>query len=306
MIDNLKALVAVIEAQSLTKASAGLFVTQSAVSRRLQHLEDALGAALFDRAQRPPAPTALGLRVYEHALPILRSVEDLVAMTKEKVEPTGILRLGMTPGIGDLVLGETAEQLQTAFPRLDVRLRTDWSTGLCQQVAEGGLDATLVLMSASSRPPAPLIGRFIGSLQTVIVQGARQPRFRRAVRLVHLIKESWVLNPLGCGYRAALEAAMGEREGALRVAIDTYGMDVQLRMVATGRGLGLVPRAGLAASALRDEIAIVDVTDFSLSLDVWLVHRRQPSNLRRALETVVSTVSSRLDHPAQAKHWRPT
>jgi DNA-binding transcriptional LysR family regulator len=32
-------------------------------------------AALFDLAQRPPAPTALGLRVYEHALPILRAVD---------------------------------------------------------------------------------------------------------------------------------------------------------------------------------------------------------------------------------------
>jgi DNA-binding transcriptional LysR family regulator len=180
-------------------------------------------------------------------------------------------------------------------------LRTDWSAGLCQQVAEGGLDAALVLLPASSQPPAPLTGRFIGSLQTVIVQEGRRPRFRRPVRLVHLVKEGWVLNPLGCGYRAALEAAMGEREGALHVAIDTYGTDVQLRMVASGRGLGLVPRAALGATALRDEVAIVEVTDFSLSVEVWLLHRRQPGNLRKALETVVSTVSSRLERPAQAE-----
>jgi DNA-binding transcriptional LysR family regulator len=302
MIDDLKALVAVVEARSLTKASSRLYVTQSAVSRRLQQLEDTLGAALFDRAQRPPVPTALGLRVYEHALPILRAVEDLVAMTKEKVDPAGILRLGIAQGIADFVLGEAAEQLQAAFPRLDLRLRTDWSAGLCQQIAEGELDAALVLLSTSSRPPAPLTGRFIGSVQTVIVQEVRQPRFRRPVRLVHLVKEGWVLNPLGCGYRAALEAAMGEREGALHVAIDTYGTDVQLRMVASGRGLGLVPRAALAASALRDEVTIVEVTDFSLSLDVWLLHSSQPGNLRKALETVVSTVSSRLERPAQTEH----
>jgi DNA-binding transcriptional LysR family regulator len=258
MIRNLQALVAVVEAQSLTKASTRLFVTQSAVSRRLQELEETLGASLFDRAQRPPAPTALGLRVYEHALPILQAVEDLVAMTKEKVDPAGVLRLGMAQGIADIVLSEAVEQIQTAFPRLDLRLRTDWSAGLCQQVVEGGLDAAVVLLPASSRPPVPLTGRFISSLQTLIVQEGRQPRFRRPIRLLHLAKEGWVLNPLGCGYRAALEAAMGEREGALHVAIDTYGTEVQLRMVASGRGLGLVPRAALNASALRDEVAIVD------------------------------------------------
>jgi hypothetical protein len=38
------------------------------------------------------------------------------------------------------------------------------------------------------------------------------------------------------------------------------------------RCLGLVPRAALGGSAVRDEIASVEVTDFSLSLDVWLVH----------------------------------
>ena len=108
MIENLQALVAVVEARSLTKATARLYVTQSAVSRRLQQLEETLGADLFDRAQRPPAPTAMGLRVYEQALPILQSVEDLLAMTKEKADPAGILRLGMAQGIGDFALGETS------------------------------------------------------------------------------------------------------------------------------------------------------------------------------------------------------
>jgi DNA-binding transcriptional LysR family regulator len=294
MMENLQALVAVIEAQSLTKASTRLCVTQSAVSRRLQQLEETLGASLFDRTQRPPAPTALGMRVYEQALPIVRAVEDLLAMTKEKTDPIGVMRLGMPQGIGDLVLPEAVERLQTAFPKLNLRLRTDWSGGLCQQVAEGSLDAALVLLSATSQPPAGMAGRCLGSIQTIIVQGARQPRFRRPVRLVHLAKEDWVLNPLGCGYRAALETAMGEREGALNVTIDTYGTDMQLRMVAAGRGLGLVPRGALAASATRYDVSIVDVTDFSLSLDVWLLHRRQPGNLRKALEAVAEVVHASL------------
>ena len=106
-----------------------------------------------------------------------------MAITKEKADPIGILRLGMAQGIGDLVLAEAVERLQNAFPKLDLRLRTDWSPGLCQQVVDGGLDAALVLLPASSRPLAALTGRFIGSLQTVIVQEGRQPRFRRPIRL---------------------------------------------------------------------------------------------------------------------------
>src|SRR5260370_29903758 len=116
MIENLQAIVAVVEAQSLTKASARLCVTQSAVSRRLQQLEGTLGASPFERTQRPPAPTALGLRVYEHALPILRAVEDLEPMTKEKADPIGILRLRMPQGIGDPVLAGAVVRLKKSFP----------------------------------------------------------------------------------------------------------------------------------------------------------------------------------------------
>jgi DNA-binding transcriptional LysR family regulator len=93
---------------------------------------------------------------------------------------------------------------------------------------------------------------------------------------------------------------MGERVGTLHVAIDTYGTDVQLRMVASGRGLGLVPRTALGSSPLRDEVAVVDVTDFDLSVDVWLVHRRQPGNLRKALENVASTVAALIEGAAQS------
>jgi DNA-binding transcriptional LysR family regulator len=297
MLENLEALVAVIEAQSITKASARLHITQSAVSRRLQQLEDALGMPLFDRAQRPPSPTAMGLRVYEQSLPILRSVEDLVAMTKEQADPAGVLRLGMAQGVADLLLDPAAASLE-AFPKLGLRLRTDWSGGLTDHVVDGTLDAALVLLPLGALPPASLTGRFIGSLQTVIVQQARNPRFRRPMRLLHLAKEDWVLNPIGCGYRSALETALGERNGTLHVAIDTYGTDIQLRMVALGRGLGLVPRAALFSSRARDEVSIVDVTDFSLSLSVWLVHRPQPGNLRKTFDAIALGVASVMDGAA--------
>jgi DNA-binding transcriptional LysR family regulator len=55
MIDNLKALAAVIDNKSLTKAASRLSLTQSAISRRIQQLEEALGGTLLDRTQRPPS-----------------------------------------------------------------------------------------------------------------------------------------------------------------------------------------------------------------------------------------------------------
>jgi DNA-binding transcriptional LysR family regulator len=291
MIDNLKALAAVIDSKSLTKAASRLYLTQSAISRRIQQLEEALGGTLLDRAQRPPTATALGQRVYEHALPILRAVDDLMALTRQDATPTGTLRFGVSQAIGDVILADAVEQLSRAFPTLDVRVRAGRGDRLAAQVGAGELDAAIVILPPDTRPTAPLIGRTIATIDVAIVQSRRRPRVPPSVQLAELAEQDWILNPIGCGYRAGLERAMGERDGSLRIAVDTYGMEIQLRMIASGLGLGLVPRSVLKASANRDAVTIVEATDFAMSLDIWLVHLKEFGNLKRAIEALAATVA---------------
>jgi len=294
MIDDLKALVATVETQSLTRAATRLNLTQSAVSRRIQQLEETLGGLLFDRTERPPKPTALGMRVYEHALPILQGVSDLVALPKENADATGVLRIGITPAIGDVVVAEVLASMKASFPNLRIRLRTDWSTGLSHEIDAGTLDAALLMVPGGSALPAPFVGRFVVSLDLAIVQSRHQPLFSRPVELSELALSEWVLNPLGCGYRANLENAMREGRGSLRVAVDTYGTETQLRVVAAGLGLGLVPRSVLRNSPNRDEIVPLDVRDFSMRSDVWLVHQPDQGNLRRVLDSLVAITATGL------------
>jgi len=291
VIDNLKAFVAVIDNKSLTKAASRLCLTQSAMSRRIQQLEEALGGTLLDRTQRPPSSTALGQRVYEQSLPILRAVDDLKALTRQDALPTGTLRFGMSQAIGDVILADAVEQLSGEFPTLDVRVRAGQGASLAAEVGTGDLDAAIILMSAGTRPAAPLIGRTIATVDIAIVQSRRRSRVPKVVALADLAKQDWILNPIGCGYRAGLESAMKERDGSLRVAVDTFGTEVQLRMVASGLGLGLVPRSVIRASASRDEIEIVDAAGFAMQLYIWLVHLREFGNLRRAIERLTAMVA---------------
>jgi len=293
MIDNLKAFAAVIDGKSLTKAASRLCLTQSAVSRRIQQLEEALGGMLLDRTQRPPSSTALGQRVYEQSQPILRAVDELMRLTQKDAAPTGTLRFGISQAIGDIILGEAVEELLGEFPTLDLRVRAGWGGSLADQVTAGDMDAAIVMMPAGSRPAPPLVGHTIGTVDVAIVQSRRRPRVPHAAALVDLAKQDWILNPIGCGYRAGLERAMGERHRSLHISVDTYGTEIQLRMIASGLGLGLAPRSVLRASASRDEIAIVDAAGFAMQLDIWLIHLKEFGNLRRAIERLSAMVAER-------------
>ncbi|MHA5865104.1 LysR family transcriptional regulator, partial [Pseudomonas aeruginosa] len=57
-IDDIDAFVAVIRNASLSQAAESLGLTQSAITRRVQSLEESLGVALLDRNTKPLKPTA--------------------------------------------------------------------------------------------------------------------------------------------------------------------------------------------------------------------------------------------------------
>ena len=68
---QLEALHAVIGEAGFEKAAAKLFITQSAVSRRIQQLELLLGEPALVRSQ-PPKPTAAGQRLLNHLQQVLQ------------------------------------------------------------------------------------------------------------------------------------------------------------------------------------------------------------------------------------------
>ena len=63
-LDFLRGFEAAGRLASITRAADELFLTQSALSRQVKALEDALGVALFERKHRAIALTAAGFAVY--------------------------------------------------------------------------------------------------------------------------------------------------------------------------------------------------------------------------------------------------
>ncbi|MCW5620548.1 MAG: LysR family transcriptional regulator [Burkholderiales bacterium] len=291
MLDELKAFVAVVDRTSLTKAADALALTQSAVSRRIQQLEEALGATLLDRSSRPPTATAIGWRIYQAGSTLLRDLDRLMSIPREDEEPSGIFRLGLPQLVADVALFDIAMQIKAKFPMLDLKCRTEWSTGLQLELARGDLDAAAVMLPAGSAQPVGMHAKFIATLDVLVVQSKRDPIVPRCARVADLAEQEWILNPQGCGYRAALQRSMEDVGKQLRLGVDMHGTETQLRLVAAGLGLGLAPQSLLATSNYVQDLAVVEVADFSLKLDIWLVHAIELGNLSRTLDVLDQVLS---------------
>jgi DNA-binding transcriptional LysR family regulator len=292
LFEDLKTFVAVLDHNSLTRAADALSLTQSAISRRIQHLEAVLGAELLDRNSKPPQATALARRIYEHAVPLMRSVDQLLEISREDGVPGGTFRIGLSQVVAEIVLFDAVIRLKAEFPALEVQSHTEWSTGLLQQVSLGKLDAATLMLPSPSTLPDNVAGRFITTLEVLVVQSKRRPVVERRSSVKALAEQEWILNPLGCGYRAALERAMQGAGRELRLSVDTHGTEMQLRLIAAGLGLGLVPRNVLRRSGLYNELSVIEVKDFSLSLDIWLIHPVQLGNLKSAASVFGDAVAA--------------
>lgn len=119
-LDPLRGFVAAARHLSFTRAAAELFLTQSAISRQVQALEDALGVALFVRGVRSLALTAEGARLARAAEAWLAEYATLA----DTLRPRGPRPVTVTASIGisALWLVPRLARFQARHPGIDVRI----------------------------------------------------------------------------------------------------------------------------------------------------------------------------------------
>lgn len=290
---DLEAFVCVLDHGSIVGASAALHLTQSAVTRRIQTLEDALGVPLLDRQTRPLQPTRAGSETYAFAKPVLSSVQDLKTAVMLKGEPTGNLRFGMSRGLGDMTLVAPIRSLRVQFPKVRLQVFVQWSNDLLQQLVSGSLDAAVINLPEEQTPPASLVSELITAEPIAIIAG-RSTKLPHPSTLDELSSHSWVLNPKSCAISRILEDAFKRRGLPFVSAVESEGYDLKFTMIADGVGLGAVMPQSYYSSPLRKNLKIVKVKDFTLNLNVWLLHSRHLGRLAPAVLCLRNSVEKSL------------
>ena len=102
--NQLAALAAVLRYGSFETAAASLHVTQSAISQRIQNLEERVGFILVERGA-PCTGTKEGIRLAKHA-------EDLRLLERQALEDVGV---GASAGPGRVKIAVNADSLATWF-----------------------------------------------------------------------------------------------------------------------------------------------------------------------------------------------
>ncbi|KAF1043835.1 LysR family transcriptional regulator [Xylophilus sp.] len=281
--EDLRAFDAVVRHGSISEAARAMSLTQPAITRRVQNLEEDLGVLLLDRTTKPPRPSTVGLRVHEQTKVALRELDALSNLVAADAEPSGVLRLGLTHSMGSPRLIDVLRGMKEGFPEVTLQISTDWSAALVERVGQGRLDAATVFLTPNALVPEGLSMQWLASTEVVLV--AAKGRFRNlAGRFQDYAEAGLILNPEGCGFRKALQRKLSDIGAPFQLNLETYGSEIQLGLVAADMGIGFVPRTALETSRYLQALDVLTPHDFRHVVDVRLVGPAFHGNLLKAVQ----------------------
>lgn len=142
---QIRAIIAVCEEGSFTRAATRENATQSGISQHVAAAERALGVKLFERSAVGVKPTPAGQRYYKRCV---EAVSQLANAGEEArsfgKRVSGDLRIGLIPTLTRSVLAPALDTFVTRYPDVRVHIVEGYSGWLTDMVHDGALDFAAV------------------------------------------------------------------------------------------------------------------------------------------------------------------
>ncbi|CAM4133722.1 LysR family transcriptional regulator [Bordetella tumulicola] len=270
MFDELRTFILFAEEGSIQRVAQRIPLTQPAVSRQIQRLEQTLGIQLLDRRQKPSTLTPMGKEVLSRGKEVLESFEKLKAIAAPP-EPEGVFRLGLANGLAHEGLAESFAAVISQFPRVSLRLKSGWSDELAEQHKRGRLDAAIVLSDTACFHDAEQIGE-----EELIVVGSSD----LATGAEENAQLGWILSPEPCDARRCLTGKLAQNKQSLIIAAEIEHAGLQMGLIRQGLGLGLMPKRFLDQIKLYG-LKEIDVGIGNLHLGILILRSPHPSAMSK-------------------------
>ena len=262
-LTDMKVFVAAAEEGNLSRGAERCHLSASSASLRIKNLESVLGTQLLTRRARGVIPTAAGLVLLEHARRCLAQLEqmrtDLAPFTN-----------GMSNNVtvfanNNAIATHLPHDLAIFFrrhPNVRITLEERVTHDILNAIAEGRADLGIVALE-SDRPELKFIPYKKDKL--VLIAPLRHPIAARSeVNFADCLNYPFICLQSGAAVHTFLVGHAQAISQRLDIRVQVSGYWAIVRLVASGAGIGIVPRTAIPVSE-EDNLTIIDL------LDPWAV-----------------------------------
>ncbi len=279
-IDDLRALLALEQHGSFVRAAETLFITQSALSRRIAQLEKAVGARLVERTSRRVALSALGQSLARQALIVLpqldQSVEDAYRQAHGE---SGRVTLACLTTVAYSRLPTVLGQFRQTYPNVRLHVRDDTGQRVTQSVINREAEFGVTV--------------FNGNMADLVIQRVARDPFVVAVSPDHPLARKKTLNwrelanwkPVGLGRSSANRVLIDTELARAGIQLPWFDevehLSTMIGFLRNAHVVGVLPR--MAMDARAPDLVMRPLTAPVLSREIALI-RRPETELSQAAQ----------------------
>ncbi len=149
-LDQLRYFLQVAARGNFTRAAEDLRISQPALSRSIQKLEEELGQPVLERKTRAVSLTDAGLLLKERAQQVLAILDDTKAEITDDGE-SGRVRVGAIPTIAPFFLPEILRRFSAAFPKATVIVHENTTELLLKCCTQGEIDLAIIALPVPAK-----------------------------------------------------------------------------------------------------------------------------------------------------------
>lgn len=266
----IRSFLAVAESGAITEAAERIGVTQPALSRRIQQLEEHLGVTLLVRGRKGTTLTEMGRLVQVEAQTIVARYEQMREMVASQQRlDGGTVRIGGGATAVSFILPEAIAGFQAAHPQVRFHMREAGSSEIADDVAAGHLELGVVTLPVRDRE---LSVTPLTTDRIVLVARHDHPLVdQRRVRIRDLADQGFVAFEAGSALRQIIDSKLRDGGVEVNVVMELRSIPAILRMVATTGNLAFVSQLGVEQ---QPGVVAVPVQGLRIERRLAIINRR--------------------------------
>ena len=250
-IVQLRFLLAVVDAGSLSRAAAQLRVSQPALSQRMTQLERELGVQLLERGPRGVRPTRAGLDFYRDAHRLVRQFDHLAAAASDRQEVRGLVAVGIPSGAAVHLAAPLLSWTREHCPGVRLELFESMSGYVAELFDQGRMDLAVVYLPG---PPdrhddVPLYAEDLW----LVGEPPEPPPHGDRIALRDLEGVPIVAPGTRSSLRSLIEQALRAEQVTPRVVADVESLGTMVRIAESGEACAILPLS--STSGARPDLA---------------------------------------------------
>jgi DNA-binding transcriptional LysR family regulator len=289
LVAQIEAFVEVARMRTVSRAADVLFITQPALTARLQRLEAELETKLFVRTPRGMKLTEAGEAFLPHAVRALDSLADgrRVVNAFER-GGAGRLALGAAPAISTYVLPRILKRFSVSHPRVGVSVRTGHSEEVLELVLREQVELGLV---RELRHPDIVSTPLYEDRIILVVEPGHRFAGRGRISLDEMASEQLVLFDRTSSYAELTNAVFRGAGVRPEGVMELDNIDAAKKMVQEGFGVALIPLTAVADELEAGLLRRIQIEDAEpLRRQIVAVRRRDRGGAGGAAESFLASL----------------